>query len=198
MTKTRLDFEKGLMFQMVNFHRENRQEFLKKADKKSMKFQLVIASSLLFILSSCVTVDVGGPKSEPAKNVSYSNPPVPFRLAPAKNTDRLWISSDSGNSISYLSDCGGAQEPTLEQLENEALASLVDLKILRTEKVEYNNREALKTLAEGKVDGVKVKMSLLTLKKNNCNYTLIYGGVSKNFDKEEKFFQNFIQDFKAP
>ncbi len=162
-----------------------------------MRFHLVIAALCLGSMG-CVTVDVGGPKSAPAKNVTYSEPALPFKPSSSKSSDRLWISTESGNSISYLSDCGGAQEPSLEQLENEALASLVDLKIVQTEKFPYNSREALKTIAEGKVDGVKVKLSLLTLKKNNCNYTLIYGGIAKTFDKEQKHFQTFIDNFKAP
>lgn len=160
-----------------------------------MKFQLALAS---LFFTGCVTVDVGSSKSEPAKNVDYTAPSAPFKPSTTKNSDKLWISAESGNSLSYLSDCGGSQEPTLEQLENEALSSLVDLKILQTEKLDYNNREALKTLAEGKIDGVKVKMSLLTLKKNNCNYTLIYGGVAKNFDKELPQFQSFLKNFRAP
>ncbi len=163
-------------------------------DKLTMKFHHVFAALLL---SGCVTVDVGSSKSEPAKNVAYLPPPLPFQNSASKSSDKLWI-SPTGNTISYLSDCGGSQEPTLEQLENEALGSLIDLKILKTEKVDYNNRAALKTVAEGKVDGVEVKMNLVTLKKNNCNYTLVYGGISKNFDKELPSFQKFVESFKAP
>ncbi len=160
-----------------------------------MKNHLVIAT---FLLSGCVTVDVAPKKTESAQNVMYTDPALPFKSSPNKSTDRLWISTTSGNTISYLSECGNPQEPTLEQLENEALGSLIDLKILSSEKIDYNNREALKTIAEGKVDGVKVKMNLLTLKKNNCNYTLVYGGVVKNFDAEQSYFQTFIKSFKAP
>ena len=160
-----------------------------------MKNHLVIATLLL---SGCVTVDVAPKKAESAQNVMYADPAPPFKSSANKSTDRLWISAKSGNTISYLSECGGSQEPTLEQLENEALGSLIDMKILSSEKIDYNNREALKTLAEGKVDGVKVKMNLLTLKKNNCNYTLVYGGVAKKFDAEQSYFQTFLESFKAP
>jgi len=160
-----------------------------------MKLHLVFAALLV---SGCVTVDVGSSKSEPAKNVSYDDPQNPFEKSKTKTSDHLWLSHRTGNSISYLSDCGATQEPTLEQLESEALSSLSELKVLNTQKIQYNHREALKTMVEGRVDGVPVKMNLVTLKKNNCNYTLVYGAVSKNFETEISHFEKFVGSFKAP
>lgn len=195
MTWTRLAKCLELVLNNLKNICQSAQDFFINADSLSMKNHLVIAS---FLFSGCVTVDVAPKKSEPAQNVIYVDPASPFKSSPNKSTDRLWISTTSGNTISYLSECGNSQEPTLEQLENDALGGLVELKILHSEKIDYNSREALKTLAEGKVDGVKVKMNLLTLKKNNCNYTLVYGGVSKNFDAEQAYFQTFLGGFKAP
>ncbi|MGZ3798128.1 MAG: hypothetical protein ACXVB1_17280, partial [Pseudobdellovibrionaceae bacterium] len=108
------------------------------------------------------------------------------------------LSAKTGNTISFLSDCNGNVDPTLEQLENESLAVLDKLKILETKNFNFNGREGLRTQAQGEVDGVPVQTELIVFKKNNCNYTLSYGGVLKSFSLEKKYFDIFIESFKAP
>lgn len=161
-----------------------------------MNHLLVIA--ILFLFSSCVTVDLPSSKLKSAENVNFVGPEAPFESSNTSTSDQLWISKRTGNSISYLSECQSNQELALEQIENDALSTLQELKILDSQKIDYNNREALKTTALGKVDGVLVMMRILTLKKNNCSYTLVYGGIKKNFETEINQFETFLKGFKAP
>ena len=161
-----------------------------------MKTLLGLAA--IFYLFGCVTIDVTGGKATPAKNIRFKPPILPFVLVPTKASDQLWVSSKTGNSISILSECGSTQDPSLEQLQTDAIGVLQDTEIQSTAVVPFNQREALSSVVSGKVDGVPVKMKVVSFKKNNCNYTLVYGSVNRNFDSEVAFFDRFFDGFYAP
>ncbi|BEV69742.1 hypothetical protein AB1A81_15635 [Bdellovibrio bacteriovorus] len=150
--------------------------------------------SLLFV--GCVSVNLPGRKSVPAKGVEFSSPGSPFKSIDAGNSDKAWLSSSTGNTISFVSDCGGA-DPSLQQMETESLAALSNLDV-KSDTLMFNGREARQSVATGTVDGIPVQLSLLVFKKNNCNYTLSYGGVQKQFAAELKHFEDFKAQFKAP
>lgn len=157
-----------------------------------------IFCSGVFLMGACVSVKIPTGTGTPAKDVKYNNPAKPYEEIKVSTADKAWLSSKTGNTISFLSDCNGNADPTLQQLESEPLAVLDKLKILKTDNVNFNGREALHTFAQGEVDGVPVKTALIVFKKNNCNYTLSYGGLLKNFDEEAKHFEKFSESFKAP
>lgn len=158
----------------------------------------VFVCIMFLLLGSCVSVQLPGGKVTSAKDVSFSAPSSPFNEIKSDSSDKAWISGKTGNTISYLSECGGKNEPTLQQLESDSLSALNSLKVLKSEDTSFNGRAARQTLAQGFVDGVSVQLSLLVFKKNGCNYTLTYGGVEKNFQNELNTFENFKQNFKAP
>jgi len=171
------------------------------ADVLHMKNHFLICLILwafLAMTSSCVSVKLPTAAGTPAEDVVYSEPPAPFSEIKLSSGDKAWLSSATGNTLSFLSDCHGRTDPTLEQLASEPLAALEKLKILSSRQTPYNGREAQITEAQGEMDGVPVKTLLLVFKKNNCNYTLSYGGLSKNFDTEKKYFEKFTESFKAP
>lgn len=150
------------------------------------------------LLSSCVSVQLPGGKITQAKDVQYSDPGAPFEKIKAQNSDRTWQSKNTGNTISYLSECGGTADPSLQSIETESLSAMNDLKVIATEELTYNGREARQTVARGEIDGVAVQIALLIFKKNGCTYTLSYGGLHKQFSAELKNFENFKSEFKAP
>ena len=163
-----------------------------------MRNHLVRFCIISLLLSSCVSVQLPGGKVTPAKDVQYSEPGVPFEKIKSQNADRTWLSKNTGNTISYLSECGGTADPSLESIESESLSAMNELKILATEELTYNGREARQTTARGEIDGVPVQIALLIFKKNGCTYTLSYGGLQKQFSVEQKYFEKFKTDFKAP
>ena len=157
---------------------------------------IVCITSLL--LGGCVSIQLPGGKSTPAKDVVWTAPGSEFKELKDGVYDKAWISTKTGNTISYLSDCGTTAEPTLQQLETESLSSLNDVKITTDEGLIFNGRAARSSTASGTLDGVPVRVSLLVFKKNGCNYTLSYGGLEKQFASEERVFENFKNNFKAP
>lgn len=152
--------------------------------------------SLLF--GGCVSVQLPGGKIKSAEGVQLVEPSKPFKSIKAVNADKTWLSDKTGNTISYLSDCGGTNDPSLQSLESESLSALNKLHVISSDSSNYNGREALQTVATGEIDGVAVKLHLLFFKKNGCNYTLSYGGVQKQFATELNYFEIFKEKFKAP
>lgn len=153
---------------------------------------------LSLFLQSCVSVQLPASKVASAKNVELEAPPRPFKEIAAKSPDKSWISDSTGNTISYLSECDLKVESSLEQIENETVATLNNLSLLSAESPEYNGRAARFSTYSGTLDGVPVQLSLVIFKKNGCNFILSYGGVSSKFNAEESYFKNFINSFKAP
>lgn len=163
--------------------------------------KLFISSALLLVLlivGACVSVKIPTGSGARAKDVKYSIPEKPFRDIENAAADQAWISEKTGNTISYVSECNGSADPTLQQLENDTLGVLNKLTVTESKEADFNGRTARSTVAEGEVDGVAVKTELLIFKRNGCNYTLSYGGILKNFEAERRHFQKFTQGFHAP
>lgn len=133
----------------------------------------------------------------PAKDVEFRAPASPFKEIQIESSDKAWLSEHTGNTISFLSECGG-NELSLQHLATESMNALSELEIQKTEEFRYNGRAALQSLSQGKIDGVPVQLNLLVFKKNGCNFTLSYGGTKKNFEKEKQFFEIFKDGFRAP
>lgn len=157
-----------------------------------------VVSITIFILAGCVSVNLPGSKAERADNVNFQEPAHPFQSLTVRGTDKAWVSKETGNTISYTSDCNNPSDPNLEQLQMDSLNAMSDLKIVSTTELDFNNRSARLATADGTLDGVPVKMTLLVFKKNNCNFTLSYGGVTKNFSAEHNHFEDFKRGFQAP
>ena len=133
----------------------------------------------------CVSLKLSPGAAVKAKDVSYKAPPKPFEELKDAAVDKAWISQKTRNIISYLSECGKSSERSLQVLQSEALNGVNQVSILEEKLISYNGRSAAWTTAAGQLDGIAVKMSLLTLKKNNCDYTLSYSGLERSFERCE-------------
>lgn len=153
---------------------------------------------LSIFLQSCVSVQLPGSKVASARNVDFQSPPHPFKEISAKSPDKSWISDQTGNTISYLSECNLNVELSLEQIEGESIATLNNLSLISYESADYNGRSSRFSTYRGTLDGVPVQISLVIFKKNGCNFILSYGGVKAKFNIEESYFKAFISSFKAP
>ncbi|MBL7668979.1 MAG: hypothetical protein JNM39_00715 [Bdellovibrionaceae bacterium] len=159
---------------------------------------MLTAAFSVILASSCVSVSLDKNKVVPAKNVRFNAPDSPFEEIDIPNSDKTWISAVSGNTISFLSDCQKNSDPTLEQMLTDSFSVLEGLHASQSETLTYNSRQALQMTSEGFVDGVPIKMKALVFKRNSCNYTLTYAGVSKKFPRELDQFSRFLQSFYAP
>ena len=86
----------------------------------------------------------------------------------------------------------------LEGIQQSMLYGIDNVKVLKSITMTYNEREALNSVVEGKVDGVDTKLELMILKKNRCTYMISYVALKKSFDSDVPVFQNFLKTFEAP
>jgi hypothetical protein len=153
----------------------------------------------LYLLSNgCVSVQIVPPKPAAAKNVKYVAPPAPFVAFTSDEIDAGWKNSKKGSSISFKSICGESMDLPLEGIQQQMLYGIDSIKILKSVTMTYNEREALNSLVEGKVDGVDTKLELMILKKNRCTYMISYVALAKSFESDNKTFQTFLKNFEAP
>ena len=89
-------------------------------------------------------------------------------------------------------------ETPLEALETDTINAMTDPKIVSTSHLTYNDREAIQTKAMGFMDGIAIQMSVVTFKKNACNFIITYVGRANMVVREESSFENFLKGFKAP
>lgn len=172
-----------------------------KLDMKNRSFIIhsrFIVYIFLHFTIGCVSIQMPPNKGIKATEIEFVAPAEPFTEIKSESMDRAWLSSKTANTISFISDCNNPSDPSLEQIQNETWAVMTKLNVVDSKNFIYNGREAISTTAIGEVDGVPVQMQVLVFKKNNCSYTLNYGGVSKYFDSEIEYFNSFIKKFKAP
>lgn len=151
----------------------------------------------LLSLSACVSVSL---KKEPivrSDKYTFQNPSGNFKRIDPDNADHAWRNSKTGNTIAIISECSTSKDPELATLESESMEALSSSKILSSKTLNFNDREALRSVGEGNIDGVPVKIDVLNFKKSTCMYSLTYFGRSSSFANDQSEFENFIKGFKA-
>jgi hypothetical protein len=145
-----------------------------------------------------VAVNIGPGKPTKAESAKFDTPPTPFQEIRHASFDKAWKSKDTGNTIAYLSECKAGDDTSLKNLENESTSVLDNRQIISTQDLEYNDRQAIRSSAQGFVDGVPVSMEILIFKKNDCTFTLSFVGRKSKLAADLPIFQNFLDRFKVP
>ncbi len=165
---------------------------------RQLAFLTLISALALPNFIACVSVDLKPKAVTKSKSYQFQDPPKYFGKMESDQADFVWQNPKNGNTIAVLSECSETRDPSLSNLESETVNALTAPQILHTENVHFADRGALQSLVEGQVDGVNVKMEILTLKKNSCSYTLSYIGRSKTFEQDQKIFSQFLKGFVIP
>lgn len=150
-----------------------------------------------FYLCGCVSVSLGSGKVNRQSEVKFRAPNGNFKEISNSNADQAWQNSETGNTISFLTECP-PPDSSLEGLTEEFTNVLKNKQVKEKKEDFYNGREALHTWSEGKLDGIAMKVHSLVFKKNGCSYLLTYVGRAKVFDKGQLDFTEFISGFEAP
>jgi len=145
-----------------------------------------------------VNVNVRPATPKRAEDLKFSVPVSPFKKQSDSSADFVWQSQKTGNTIAVISECKTSIETPLESLETDTINAMTDPTIVNTSNFTYNERAAIQTTATGLMDGVAIKMKVVTFKKDACNFILTYVGRSSTFAREENIFTDFLKGFKAP
>ncbi len=134
------------------------------------------------------------------KSVVYKflDPNKPFEKISNDQADHVWQNPKTGNTLAVLSECSESNDPSLHSIENDTINALGSGQVLKSNKEQFNDREALHTVSEGQVDGISVKVDTLIFKKNTCAYTLSYIARSKSFEADLATMENFRKGFIVP
>ncbi len=165
----------------------------------SMLARLSVITTFSLFAGSCVSVKIptGGSDKVRATDIQLIPPANPYNATASGLADFQWTSSNTGNSISVFSECKVRNEPSLDVLQKEVLSAIENAKI-NTQRLIYNEREAVRIQAQGTLDGIPVQIDSMIFKKNTCSYTITYGGRLSNLKKEASYFEDFLKNFKAP
>lgn len=165
---------------------------------KFKKYFFILSPTLMLIVSACVSVDFKPKAPRKSEDYRVTEPAKPFEKMKSDQADHAWQNPKTGNTIAVLSECSESRDPSLSSLEGETIQALHNLKILKTEELTFSSREARRSLVEGTMDGIAVKMDVFTFKKNSCSYTLTRVGRAKSFDKDQSAFEKFLKGFQVP
>lgn len=164
----------------------------------SSKIRLTVLILLLMNASACVSVNLPiSSKGTPAKDVKFVEPQLPFQKLDDNSGDQSWKSKKTANIISFLTDCGGS-DPNLESLQVEIESALQEPKTISERKFTFNDREALESEVQGKIDGISVRVRSVVFKKSACNYLITLSGQDKQFAEDLPVFNKFLEGFIAP
>jgi len=164
-----------------------------------MKFRLLYFLFInLFIQVGCIHFKLGESEPQKSLNISFKEPLSPFVISKNTDADQAWESNKTGNIIAITSNCSKNSDKSLNFAFQEIAKGFDRVDSSNQTSLFFNGREALRGSVSGTIDGISVSMETLQFNKNQCFYQLTYSGVSKNFESEQHYFEQFLKDFKAP
>jgi hypothetical protein len=106
------------------------------------------------------------------------------------NTADLALKKDQTGSIIFVNSiCQKYNEVELTQLTDNILRGIDNLKIERKEEINYSERKAIRTSANGLMDGVPTFLDFLTVKKSGCVYDFVL--ICSKKDARQKDLDDF-------
>lgn len=139
------------------------------------------------------------------KDGAYHDNKVSYRLGlPGDGWDRLkldtanvaWFNPALSASLMANSHCDGVKDAPLTGLTEDLLIGITDRAVVSQQPRPWARREALETIATGKLDGVDRKLALFVLKKDGCVYDFMYIGDHEN-GSAVAAFDDFVNGFAA-
>ncbi len=123
---------------------------------------------LLLLFTSC---SVTGPLREdrPASGFSFPEPLKGWKALPlSEGAQRLYQHISTGSVLSVSSLCDRYSTAPLTRLVRTPLTPLAHYKELDAQKLRLDNRDAEQLHVSGTLDGVKVEIVMIVLRKNEC------------------------------
>jgi hypothetical protein len=123
---------------------------------------------LFFLFISC---SVTGPLREDRSASSFTFP-EPVKgwklLPPSEGAQRLYQHISTGSVLSLSSLCDRYVTAPLSQLVRNPLTPLANYKELESKKLRIADRDAEQLYVSGSLDGVKVEVVMIVVRKNEC------------------------------
>jgi hypothetical protein len=141
--------------------------------KIPMKNGRLMHSVVLFFLITACSFFTASDKSISAKDSYILSPLAPsWRQEASLKADYLF-SGPAGASLIVQSFCHEFQSSSLKNLAQETFNSLDQAQVTKQNEFILQGRSALRTQGIGQLDGVKVHLTLINTKRNNCYYDFL-------------------------
>jgi hypothetical protein len=122
--------------------------------------------------------------------------PSGWRVVHLESAAIGFYSDDVGGVIAANASCRDDAEATpLEALTRLLLIGYTDRSFKAQTKVPLDDREALRTRVDAKLDGVPVSLELLVMKRNGCIFDLSYAAPPARFARGSDDFARFVHGF---
>jgi len=165
----------------------------------------IVCAGAVFLLSACAVIfpDRTAPKSA---SYNVTPPPAPWqKVAVGEATaatdslkaDLAYENPETGAIISLNSLCRKYNNATLESLTKNLVRGIHNKKLLSQNPVSVNNASGQDSFFEGMVDGVKINLRTVVLKKDYCTYDFIYVVIPDRERNDRKDFDRFVASFQA-
>lgn len=110
--------------------------------------------------------------------------------------DRAWVNDALGATIYTDSNCGPRYAETrIEDLATELVSGFRSLEDLREEYRMVGDREGILRVHQGRLDGILMRVSIVVVNKNACNYDFAFISPPENFDSGWASYEKVIQGF---
>lgn len=106
-----------------------------------------------------------------------------------------WFNEAHSATLMVNSHCDGVKDAPLTGLTEDLLIGLTDRAVESQVARPWARREALETIAIGKIDGVERKLALFVLKKDGCVYDIVLGAAPAQFAAALPAFQRVRDGF---
>ena len=125
-------------------------------------------------------------------------PTSDWRAVDAGGADRAWRNESLGATLYADSNCGKRYEDvSLERLLQHQLTGIPIEKRIYEDRATLDGRESLTIRIEGRLDGVRVGMSLSVIKKGECVYDFVAVGPPNQFDDIFRDYESTVSTFRV-
>lgn len=158
--------------------------------------RLVLAVALL--LAGCASKDAWDGRVYHAGRASFRTGPIPNNWQREDNVQGAMLAfrDRDGGMVSVYSRCGqDGDDVPLGALTNHLLIGFTEREVKSQEVIPLDGREAMHTIVHGKLDGVRVGLSIYVMKKDGCVYDLVWVAPPERFDAGLTSFDAFVGGF---
>lgn len=114
-----------------------------------------------------------------------------------ETANAAWHNPDMGAALMVNSHCEGVGDSPLEGLTSDLLMGMTEREIVSQEVVPWSKREALHSVATGKLDGVARKLELFVGKKDGCVYDIVLDASPAHFEAARAAFARVREGFNV-
>ncbi|MBU4485268.1 hypothetical protein KKA47_07615 [bacterium] len=108
-----------------------------------------------------------------------------------------FFNEETASSVATTAYCGDYfEDQSARVLSSQLMSSLTNRKIVSYEKLQLDERGAVRTISTAELDGVSFKLDTVVISKDCCVFDFIYIAPIETYDLAVKDFESFFKAFQ--